>query len=66
MQCLTDTEADLSSGASRPASRQVSCDIGRDTAEPLEFKLAAGFKSKVKSPDSGIFEKVKPVTRGVT
>uniref|UniRef100_H3CNY8 Rhodopsin n=1 Tax=Tetraodon nigroviridis TaxID=99883 RepID=H3CNY8_TETNG len=31
--CLTDTEADLTSTASRPASRQVSCDIGRDTAD---------------------------------
>lgn len=52
----------MSSIGSRPASRQVSCDIGRDTAELPEFKLAASFKSKVKSPDSGIFEKVKLIT----
>lgn len=37
----------------------MSCDIGRDTAELPEFKLAASFKSRVKSPDSGVFEKVK-------
>lgn len=62
LQCLTDTEADLSSMGSRPASRQVSCDISRDTAELPEYKPASSFKSKVKSPDSGIFEKVKLVT----
>lgn len=66
LQCLTDTEAEMSSIGSRPASRQVSCDIGRDTAELPEFKLAASFKSKVKSPDSGIFEKVKLLTVSAT
>uniref|UniRef100_A0A3Q3WM91 Rhodopsin n=1 Tax=Mola mola TaxID=94237 RepID=A0A3Q3WM91_MOLML len=56
---LTDTEADLSSMGSRPASRQVSCDIGRDTTEFPDFKPSSSFKSKMKSHDSGIFEKVK-------
>ncbi|KAJ4949310.1 hypothetical protein JOQ06_020826 [Pogonophryne albipinna] len=54
---LTDIEADGSSMGSRPASRQVSCDISRDTAELPEFKPSASFKSKIKSHDSGIFEK---------
>ncbi|XP_036978984.1 melanopsin-A-like isoform X2 [Acanthopagrus latus] len=54
---LTDTEADLSSLGSRPASRQVSCDISRDTAELPDFKPSSSFKSKMKSHDSGIFEK---------
>lgn len=58
-QGLTDTEADLSSMGSRPASRQVSCDISRDTAELPDFKPSSSFKSKMKSHDSGIFEKVK-------
>ncbi|XP_066549308.1 melanopsin-A [Amia ocellicauda] len=49
----TDTEADLSSLNSRPASRQVSCKISKDTAEVSDFKA----KSKLKSHDSGIFEK---------
>nr|XP_055026967.1 melanopsin-A isoform X1 [Misgurnus anguillicaudatus] len=55
----TDTEADLSSIGSRPASRQVSCDISRDTAEVTDFKPcnSSSFKSKLKSNDSGIFEK---------
>ncbi|KAM3862866.1 LOW QUALITY PROTEIN: melanopsin-A [Diretmus argenteus] len=55
----TDTEADLSSMGSRPASRQVSCDISRDTAEVPDFKpsSSSSFKSKMKSHDSGIFEK---------
>ncbi|XP_047207055.1 melanopsin-A isoform X2 [Girardinichthys multiradiatus] len=54
---LTDTEADLSSSGSRPASRQVSCDISRDTAELPNFKHSSSFKSKLKNLDSGIFEK---------
>ncbi|XP_068182693.1 melanopsin-A-like isoform X2 [Antennarius striatus] len=54
---LTDTEADLSSMGSRPASRQVSCDISRDTAEMPDFKPSSSFKSKMRSHDSGIFEK---------
>ncbi|XP_041865690.1 melanopsin-A [Melanotaenia boesemani] len=55
---LTDTEADLSSLSSRPASRQVSCDISRDTAELTDFpKHSSSFKSKIKNHDSGIFEK---------
>ncbi|XP_029962200.1 melanopsin-A [Salarias fasciatus] len=54
---LTDTEADLPSLSSRPASRQVSCDISRDTAELADFKPTSSFKAKMKSHDSGIFEK---------
>ncbi|XP_026165147.1 melanopsin-A [Mastacembelus armatus] len=54
---LTDIEADLSNMGSRLASRQVSCDIGRDTAELPDFKPSSSFKSKMKSHDSGIFEK---------
>uniref|UniRef100_A0A9R1SEL3 Opsin 4a (melanopsin) n=2 Tax=Cyprinus carpio TaxID=7962 RepID=A0A9R1SEL3_CYPCA len=55
----TDTEADLSSMSSRPASRQVSCDISKDTAETPDFKPcnSSSFKTKLKSHDSGIFEK---------
>ncbi|XP_075993410.1 melanopsin-A-like [Genypterus blacodes] len=55
----TDTEADLSSLSSRPASRQVSCDISGDTAELPDFKhsSASSLKSKMRSHDSGIFEK---------
>ncbi|KAK2824705.1 hypothetical protein Q5P01_021880 [Channa striata] len=55
---LTDIEADLSSMGSRLASRQVSCDISRDTAEIPEFKASSSFKSKMKSHDSGIFERM--------
>ncbi|KAJ8418369.1 hypothetical protein AAFF_G00140780 [Aldrovandia affinis] len=53
----TDTEADLSSLGSRPASRQVSCEISKDTAELPDFKPSSSLKSKLKSHDSGIFEK---------
>lgn len=49
----------MSSMSSRPASRQVSCDISRDTAEMPDFKPSSSFKSKMKSHDSGIFEKVQ-------
>ncbi|XP_039624343.1 melanopsin-A isoform X2 [Polypterus senegalus] len=55
----TDTEADFSSINSRPASRQVSCEISRDTAELTEVKP----KTKLKSHDSGIFEKVTATVR---
>lgn len=58
LQGLTDIEADLSSMGSRLASLQVSCDISRDTAELPEFKISSSFKSKMKSHDSGIFERV--------
>ncbi|XP_077351579.1 melanopsin-A-like isoform X2 [Festucalex cinctus] len=54
---LTDTEADLPSLSSRPASRQVSSDISRDTAEFPEFKPSSSFKGKMKNHDSGIFER---------
>ncbi|KAM9809227.1 melanopsin-A-like isoform 3-T3 [Syngnathus typhle] len=54
---LTDTEADQSSLNSRPASRQVSCDISGDTAEFSEFKPSSSFKGKMKNHDSGIFER---------
>uniref|UniRef100_A0A3B3Y3C9 G-protein coupled receptors family 1 profile domain-containing protein n=1 Tax=Poecilia mexicana TaxID=48701 RepID=A0A3B3Y3C9_9TELE len=42
---------------SRPASRQVSCDISRDTAEPPGGKQSTSFKAKLRNHDSGIFEK---------
>ncbi|KAG7511594.1 melanopsin isoform X1 [Solea senegalensis] len=58
---LTDTEAELSSLGSRPASRQVSCDISRDTAELSNHKPSSSFKSKMKN-DSGIFEKMSSDT----
>lgn len=63
LQGLTDTEADLSSMGSRPASCQVSCDISRDTAELPDFRPSSSFKSKMKSHDSGIFEKVNLLIR---
>ncbi|XP_069466869.1 melanopsin isoform X2 [Ambystoma mexicanum] len=49
----TDTEADISSVASRPASRQVSYEMSKDTSETTDSIS----KSKLKSHDSGIFEK---------
>ncbi|XP_067091788.1 melanopsin-A [Osmerus mordax] len=55
----TDTEAELTGSGSRPASRQVSCDISKDTAELPDFKPSgsSSFKSKIRNHDSGIFEK---------
>ncbi|XP_062989179.1 melanopsin [Elgaria multicarinata webbii] len=50
----TDTEADLSSLNSRGTSGQVSYEMGQDTAETHDIKV----KPKVKSHDSGIFEKI--------
>ncbi|XP_053165374.1 melanopsin [Hemicordylus capensis] len=49
----TDTEADISSLNSRGASGQVSYEMGEDTAETSDIKV----KTKLKSHDSGIFEK---------
>ncbi|XP_072280367.1 melanopsin isoform X1 [Pyxicephalus adspersus] len=49
----TDTDADISSMNSRPASRQVSHEMGKDTTELNDIKS----KTKLKSHDSGIFEK---------
>ncbi|XP_005992235.1 melanopsin-A [Latimeria chalumnae] len=49
----TDTEAEITSMTSRPASRQVSYETGKDTTELTDAKA----KSKLKSHDSGIFEK---------
>ncbi|CAH2321225.1 melanopsin [Pelobates cultripes] len=49
----TDTEADISSVNSRPASRQVSYEMGKDTSETNDIIS----KAKLKSHDSGIFEK---------
>lgn len=68
LQGWTDTEADLSSMSSRPASRQVSCDISKDTAEIPDFKPcnSSSFKSKLKSHDSGIFEKVTSQAERIT
>ncbi|CAL9688341.1 unnamed protein product [Knipowitschia caucasica] len=43
--------------SSRPASRQVSCDISRDTVETADYRPTSSFKAKIKSHDSGIFEK---------
>uniref|UniRef100_A0A8C5PZS8 Opsin 4 n=1 Tax=Leptobrachium leishanense TaxID=445787 RepID=A0A8C5PZS8_9ANUR len=48
----TDTEAD-SSVTSKPASRQVSYEMGKDTTETNDIIS----KTKLKSHDSGIFEK---------
>ncbi|KAL4641160.1 melanopsin [Arapaima gigas] len=59
----TDTETDLSSTGSRPASRQVSCEISKDTAELPTCKQYPS-KVKLKSHDSGIFEKVFDVADG--
>uniref|UniRef100_A0A672R4C1 Ubiquitin specific peptidase 54 n=1 Tax=Sinocyclocheilus grahami TaxID=75366 RepID=A0A672R4C1_SINGR len=50
----TDTEADLSSTSSRPASRQVSSDIRKDLSD---FKHSSSLRLKVKSRDSGIFDR---------
>uniref|UniRef100_A0A673KQY3 Opsin 4b n=1 Tax=Sinocyclocheilus rhinocerous TaxID=307959 RepID=A0A673KQY3_9TELE len=50
----TDTEADLSSVSSRPASRQVSSDIRKDLSD---FKYTSSLRLKVKSRDSGIFDR---------
>ncbi|MGH0155883.1 UNVERIFIED_CONTAM: hypothetical protein FKN15_030335 [Acipenser sinensis] len=52
----TDTEADLSSMNSRPASLQVSCEISKDTAIVLVNK------TKLNSHNLGIFEKVTGLT----
>ncbi|KAK0150456.1 Melanopsin-A [Merluccius polli] len=60
----TDTEADMSSMSSRPASRQVSCDISRDTAELPEHKPSS-FKNKM-NHDSGIFDKSGDLADGHT
>uniref|UniRef100_A0AAY5KUH2 G-protein coupled receptors family 1 profile domain-containing protein n=1 Tax=Esox lucius TaxID=8010 RepID=A0AAY5KUH2_ESOLU len=61
----TDVEADLSSMSSRPASRQVSCDISKDMAELPALKpySSSSFVSKMKSHDSGVFEKVTNTSR---
>ncbi|KAM3912547.1 melanopsin [Leptodactylus fuscus] len=48
----TDTEADINSMNSRPASRQISYEMSKD---PTEQDIKA--KAKLKSHDSGIFEK---------
>ncbi|XP_053731259.1 melanopsin-A isoform X3 [Synchiropus splendidus] len=50
----TDTEAELSSLGSRPASRQVSSELSRDTAQGVR---ASSVRCKMKSLDSGVFEK---------
>uniref|UniRef100_A0A8C9R3X1 Opsin 4 n=1 Tax=Scleropages formosus TaxID=113540 RepID=A0A8C9R3X1_SCLFO len=54
----TDADGDINSVGSRPASRQVSSEIGKDTAELLDCKPSSSLKTKKKSRDSGIFEKV--------
>uniref|UniRef100_A0A8C1IAL3 Opsin 4b n=1 Tax=Cyprinus carpio TaxID=7962 RepID=A0A8C1IAL3_CYPCA len=50
----TDTEADLSSVSSRPASRQVSSDIRKDLSD---FKHTSSLRLNVKSRDSSIFDR---------
>jgi len=53
-QGWTDTEADLSSMSSRPASRQVSSDIRKDLSD---VKHTSSLRLNVKSRDSGIFDR---------
>lgn len=53
-QGWTDTEADLSTASSRPASRQVSSDIRKDLCD---IKHSSSLRLKVKSRDSGIFDR---------
>uniref|UniRef100_A0A665UAY8 Opsin 4a (melanopsin) n=1 Tax=Echeneis naucrates TaxID=173247 RepID=A0A665UAY8_ECHNA len=55
---LTDTEADLSSMGSRPASRQVSCDVSRDTTELPDFKPSTSFKGKGHDPGKNYQNKI--------
>ncbi|KAG7492548.1 hypothetical protein MATL_G00015490 [Megalops atlanticus] len=47
----TDTEADLSSMGSRPASRQVSSDIRKDAEQVSDFRSSNSFKGKMKGRD---------------
>lgn len=50
----TDTDADLASVSSRPASRQVSSDTRKDLSD---IKHTSSLRLKVKSRDSGIFDR---------
>ncbi|XP_051530713.1 melanopsin-A-like [Myxocyprinus asiaticus] len=52
----TDTEADLSSASTRPASRQVSCDIRKDR-DVSDVKHTSSLRLKVKSRDAGILDR---------
>lgn len=54
LQGWTDTEADVVSVISRPVSKQLSYETGKYAVETSDTKA----KSKPKSHDSGIFEKV--------
>uniref|UniRef100_A0AAY4C6H3 G-protein coupled receptors family 1 profile domain-containing protein n=1 Tax=Denticeps clupeoides TaxID=299321 RepID=A0AAY4C6H3_9TELE len=58
---LTDTEADLSSVGSRPASRQVSCDIRRDVVDRADHRPSSSFKAKVWRRDSAFSD--RPATQ---
>ncbi|KAJ8365427.1 hypothetical protein SKAU_G00142580 [Synaphobranchus kaupii] len=58
----TDTEADASSMGSRPASRQVSSDIQKDTEELPQHRPSNSFKAKIKGRELGICEKVTDLT----
>ncbi|XP_057215412.1 melanopsin-A-like [Triplophysa rosa] len=49
-----DTEVDLSSGSSLPASCQASCEIRKDF---LDMKHSSSLRLKVKSRDSGIYNR---------
>ncbi|KAI1887080.1 hypothetical protein AGOR_G00202440 [Albula goreensis] len=57
----TDTDADLSSMGSRPASRQVSSEIRKDTEEMPDYRPSNSFKAKIKGRELGICEKVTVV-----
>ncbi|KAG9346185.1 hypothetical protein JZ751_008008 [Albula glossodonta] len=58
----TDTDADLSSMGSRPASRQVSSEIRKDTEEMPDYRPSNSFKAKIKGRELGICEKVTVVS----
>lgn len=55
-QGWTDTETELSGVGFRPASRQVSCDISKDTELP-DSKPSSASASRTKNHHTGIFEK---------
>ncbi|KAA0725157.1 Melanopsin-A Mammalian-like melanopsin [Triplophysa tibetana] len=50
----TDTEVDLSSGGSLPASRQASCEFRKDFSD---MKHSSSLRLKVKNRDSGIYDR---------
>ncbi|XP_072139072.1 melanopsin-A [Mobula birostris] len=58
----TDNDADISTISSRPVSREVSCESSKDLTGQSNSKD----KSKLKSNDSGIFEKISLDVDNVT